>query len=149
MAEDERYLIEVKELIDHYGLEEVARLLKLTPRGVQYWTSETEPKKPGPQTRRTIHELHQKHKKGEKLISSNDPDYKDRYIKILEEQVNYLQGQLRHLLILTHAKVATNQQALADLLVKQKIEEGDLVEDRLSKENLQNYQKLKLELNIP
>lgn len=81
--------------------------------------------------------------------------FKDELIKSLAEQkddlrneVNFLKGQLRHLVIMTQAKVATNQQALADLLVKQKIELADEVEDRLSKGNLQNYQKLKGELGI-
>lgn len=75
-------------------------------------------------------------------------DYTDKYIKSLEEQVNFLQGQLRHITILTHARVATNQHVLVDLLAKQQNEEVEQVERMLSKENLQNYQKLKDELGI-
>lgn len=81
--------------------------------------------------------------------------FKDELIRNLTEQkddlrveVNFLKGQLRHLVIVTQAKVQTNQMALADLLVKQKIEVAAEVEDRLSKANLQNYQKLKTELGI-
>lgn len=81
--------------------------------------------------------------------------YKDELIKSLTEQkdhlynqVNSLTVQLRHITIVTQAKIQTNQNALADLLVKQKIELAEKVEDRLSKENLQNFQKLKNELGI-
>lgn len=81
--------------------------------------------------------------------------FKDELIKSLTEQkeylkadVNFLQVRLRDLLMGTHARVETNQSALADLLVKQKIELAEQVEDRLSRENAQNYRKLKSELGI-
>lgn len=88
-------------------------------------------------------------------IPTGSDFFKDELIKSLREQkddlrneVSYLKGQLRHLMVITEGKVATNQHALADLLVKQKIESAHTVEDRLSKENWQNYQKLKNELGI-
>lgn len=68
--------------------------------------------------------------------------------KLLEDQVSLLTGQLRHLLLLTLARVSTNQTSLADLLVKQKIEPAEKVEDRLSKENGENYLKAKSEVGI-
>lgn len=91
-----------------------------------------------------------------KRDSSTGSDfYKDELIKSLTEQkdnlnnqVNSLTVQLRHITIVTQAKIQTNQNALADLLVKQKIESAEKVEDRLSKENLLNFQKLKNELGI-
>lgn len=77
-------------------------------------------------------------------------DYKDKYIaslekqvSLLEDQVNSLSGQIRHMLALALAKVSTNQTSLADLLVKQKIEPAEKVEDRLSRENGENYLKVK------
>ena len=81
--------------------------------------------------------------------------FKDKYIssleeqnRLLKEQLNLATGQLRHLLLATQAKVDTNQNALADLLVKQKIVVASEVEDRLSKDNLKNYLKLKAEAGI-
>lgn len=87
--------------------------------------------------------------------STGSDFFKDELIKSLAEQKNdlradisFLKGQLRDLLIAAQARVETNQNALADLLVKQKIEVAEQVEDRLSRENAQNYRKLKNELGI-
>lgn len=148
MKQEQPYIAELTGLLNAYGKEFVAKLLGVTERGIDNWTSEN-PKEPQEKNRLKISEYFRKHQKGENLILLSDTaDYRDKYIASLEEQVSFLKGQLRHLILVTHAKVETNQNALADLLVKQKIEPAETVEDRLSKENLQNYQKLKSELSI-
>lgn len=89
------------------------------------------------------------HQKDELIKSLRDQiqDLKD-HNQTLKDQVNSLKGQFRHLLLLTLAKVTTNQNALADLLVKQKIAAAKEVEDRLGKENDDYYESEKNELGI-
>jgi len=87
--------------------------------------------------------------------ATND-DYRIKYIRSLEEQnrslkdqISSLTGQLRHLMLIVAAKQETNQNALVDILVKLKIESAQKVEDRISKENVGNYQKQKSDIGIP
>lgn len=161
MKQPDNYLTQLKILVGAYGTGVIAQLLDTTERGMKYWTAE-DPKTPRAETIRKISELYNKHSSGEDLREAYPGNlqaefrafYKDQIEfhkeqnKLLQAQVNSLTGQLRHLILITHAKVETNQHALADLLVKQKIEPAELVEDRLSKENLRNYEKLKLEMGI-
>lgn len=82
-------------------------------------------------------------------------DYRDRYINSLEKQVRTLEdqlslatGQLRHVLLLTHALAETNQDALIQLMAKQKIGSVETIDDQLSTANSLTYQKMKDELGI-
>lgn len=148
MSKDLPHIHQIKVLQNAYGAGVLASLLDVSERAIQRWIAEHDitPRK---DTLRQLNELFVAHENGENIaLKGKNDDYRDKYIKSLEDQVSSLKGQIRHLLLITQAKVLTNQNALADLLVKQKIELADEVEDRLSKENLQNYEKLKLEMGI-
>jgi hypothetical protein len=148
LSKDLPHIHHIKILSNAYGTGVLASLLDVSERAIQRWVAEPgiTPRK---ETLRQLSELFVSHENGENVaLKGKNDDYRDKYIKNLEEQVSSLKGQIRHLLLITQAKVETNQHALADLLVKQKIELADEVEDRLSKENLRNYEKLKLEMGI-
>lgn len=162
MSSKNTYTEWVKKLTNAYGQAVIADLLEVTERAIGNWTADT-PKVPRKETIRKIEELFKRHESGEDLSTVNRTrDYRDDTIRMLKdqiqdlkshnqtlrEQLNSVSGQLRHLLFLTLARVSTNQNSLADLLVKQKIEPAEKVEDRLSKENGENYLKAKLEAGI-
>lgn len=148
MSKDLPHIHQIKILQNAYGAGVLAGLLGVSERAIQRWIAEQDitPRK---DTLRQLAELFVSHENGENIaLKGKNEDYRDKYIKSLEDQVSTMKGQIRHLILITQGQVLTNQHALADLLVKQKIELADEVEDRLSKENLQNYEKLKLEMGI-
>lgn len=121
------YIVEIKELIKVYGIDDLAAILGKTPRGIQYWIAETDPKVPTPTTQRTIHELFVKHQAGENIKGLIEPDYKDKLIASQEREIKRLQkdldlslGELRHNILLARAMASTNQSLLIEILAKQK-----------------------------
>jgi hypothetical protein len=156
MASSQQYVTEIKDLIKAYGLEVVAKLLDKTGRGVQYWISDTDPKTPGPNTIRTIHELHVKHVSGINLVQEPTGDYKDKYIASLERENARLQrdldlslGELRHNSLLTRAMLETTQELLFEVLAGKNKKLYAEIADSASIRNGEKYQRLKEEGNFP
>lgn len=92
MSNPEKYISEVKELINSYGLEAFAKVLGKTERGIQYWLTEDNPKKPGPKTQQKIHELFMQHKAGNGLLRQEQPKSGDKseILDIMRDRIKEL-----------------------------------------------------------
>lgn len=92
MSNPDQYIVEVKELIKSYGLEGFAKVLGLTERGIQYWLTDDNPKKPGPKTRQKIHELFIKHTSGNGIVRPQEAQHGDKteILEIMRERVKEL-----------------------------------------------------------
>lgn len=159
----EPYVVEVKALIDKYGLPRVAALLETTERGVLYWLAEV-PKMPRKETVRTIHELFTKDQEGVDLSVENESkplygansDYRDKVIALLERENERLRKELevslnkiRRGLALARAISETNQGLLVELLAKKnKMTVGDL-SVKAGKENDARFQGILKDSMIP
>lgn len=127
------YLLELNVLLNAYGAGITAGLLNTTERAMQYWQSDPD-RTPRKETIRKISELFERHQKGENIvITGQTGDFKDRYIKLLEDQLNSATKEMRHIALMNHALLKTNQDVLIELLAKQRKEPFETVSLRLGK----------------
>lgn len=162
MAKTLPHITQVEELSNVYGTRLIADLLGVTERAMQIWSSDPD-RSPRKETLGKLGELFAKFKAGENLAQMADTnDYRGRYIisledrikdkddriKTLEDQLNLVIGQLRHVILLTHALSETNQDAIIQMMAKQKIASGDELNERMGIMNTENYQNMKDELGI-
>lgn len=59
------YITELEELIEEYGVDKLAGILKVSPRAIGYWIAGEGAKVPRKDMRRTIHELFMNRKEGQ------------------------------------------------------------------------------------
>lgn len=125
MSTKTQYFNELKQLIEAYGVDKIAGLLGKTSRGVSNWVSE-DPKTPHPNTQLAISELFRKFKAGE-LVELDPADFKDKYMRSLEDQiatlksqVNLLTAEMRHIILINQAIAQTNRDLLIEIIAKQR-----------------------------
>lgn len=169
MAKDLPHLQKIEILSNAYGADVLAKMLGVTERSIQIWVAN--PKRvPREETMRTLGELFARHTDGEDLaVTVAEPNYKEKYysdlenqiaelkgdkknlsdqVKMLQEQLSLVMGQLRHVLLLTHALSETNQDAMIQVMAKLKIGEADAIDEQLGIKNTESYQNMKDELGI-
>lgn len=112
MSKPEQYIIEAKELINTYGLQAFANALGRTERGIQYWFTDANPKKPGPKTQKKIHELFAQHKLGNGLTKPQTPQ-KGEIAQNGQEQ-DYLSGKNLEGFRAAHNKIAESNFRLVE-----------------------------------
>lgn len=154
MSKQQDYIVEANELIKAYGLDTFAQIIERSPRGIQYWFG-GKPKAPGPEMQRKIHELFAKHRSGEDLTDTINPDYKDaliasqqREIVRLKKDLDLSLGELRHNILLSRAIAETNQNMLIELLAKQRSASVEDLAAEVGRENGEKYQRMKEEGNF-
>lgn len=155
MESQPKYLAEIKALIDVYGIDTLAELIDMSKRGIEYWFGPS-PKKPGPATQRTIHELFIRHSAGEDLRESVRPEFnvllirsQQREIKRLQDDLDLSLNELRRNIVVSLALAETNQNLLIELVAKQRKISVDILYEEVGKENGERALRIKEDGNFP
>lgn len=169
MAKELPHPQKIEILSNAYGTGVLAEMLEVSERSIQIWIANPK-RNPREETLRILDELFARHTGGEDLALSTQPtNFEEKYyadlesqvndlkgdkkilsdqVKMLQDQLSLVTGQLRHVLLLTHALSETNQDALIRVMEKQKIGEADAISEQLGIKNTESYQNMKHELGI-
>lgn len=129
-----KHLKEVEILQNAYGAGVVAKLLGITDRAIEKWFEEPN-RSPRAGTLGTLSELFERHCKGENLAKNAlSEDYRDKYVALLESQVNSQKN-----ILINQALLMTLQDVAGRIL--EKLEKRSAIEltdelRKLTEENL-------------
>lgn len=130
------YKEKIDTLLASYSIEEIGVFLGVNTRTIQNYIAKTNPTTPRPFTKRKIDEIYTKYLAGEPLgeiknPDHNDQDFKDRYIKLLEQTASDRQSYLE--------QVKENGRKIEELTKRLEILSNSILAVAAQGEGYQNY----------